>query len=240
MPLSPTLAPPPSQHSHSTSYMHSTWSDACDEDNDCTTPFPPFNLHVVIYTPTMTPPWHNVECTATHVTMMAVPCHTIHHHPLLVYCDMHRNNGTPFATMVQVICNKYTHHHHCEDDKGMGGDYHNNKTTMRAQVMHNSTTVMMTTRVWVACNSTPTTITATMMRAQVVTTTVMAMTTRAWVTCNSMPTTTTMTITVVVEEAPISFSPFTLADCMLFSHFSFSDFIATAFLDLAEDLNIQI
>ena len=45
---------------------------------------------------------------------------------------------------------------------------------------------------------------------------------------------------VTVEEAPISFSPFTLADCTLFSHFSFNDFIATAFLDLAEDLDIQI
>ena len=45
---------------------------------------------------------------------------------------------------------------------------------------------------------------------------------------------------VTVEEAPISFSPFTLVDCTLFSHFSFNDFIATAFPDLAKDLDIQI
>ena len=45
---------------------------------------------------------------------------------------------------------------------------------------------------------------------------------------------------VMVENPPISFSPFTLADYSLFSHFSFNDFIATAFLDLAKDLDIQI
>ena len=45
---------------------------------------------------------------------------------------------------------------------------------------------------------------------------------------------------VMVEEAPISFSPFTMADCTLFSHFPFNDFIAIAFPDLAEDLNTQI
>ena len=45
---------------------------------------------------------------------------------------------------------------------------------------------------------------------------------------------------VTVEEPPISFSPFTLANCFLFSHFSLNDFIATAFLDLAKDLEIQI
>ena len=33
---------------------------------------------------------------------------------------------------------------------------------------------------------------------------------------------------IMVEEPPISFSPFTLANCTLFSHFSFNDFIATA------------
>ena len=44
----------------------------------------------------------------------------------------------------------------------------------------------------------------------------------------------------MVEDPPISFSPFTVADCMLFSHFSFNNFIATAFPDLAEDLDIQI
>ena len=45
---------------------------------------------------------------------------------------------------------------------------------------------------------------------------------------------------VTVEEPPISFSLFTSADCSLFSHFSFNDFITTAFLDLAEHLDIQI
>ena len=45
---------------------------------------------------------------------------------------------------------------------------------------------------------------------------------------------------VTVEEPPISFSPFSLADCMLLSHFSFKDFIAVAFPDLAKDLDIQI
>ena len=45
---------------------------------------------------------------------------------------------------------------------------------------------------------------------------------------------------VTVEEAPISFSPFSLTDCMLLSHFSFNDFIAIAFLDLAGDLDTQI
>ena len=45
---------------------------------------------------------------------------------------------------------------------------------------------------------------------------------------------------VTVEEPPISFSLFTSADCSLFSHFFFNDFITTAFLDLAEHLDIQI
>ena len=45
---------------------------------------------------------------------------------------------------------------------------------------------------------------------------------------------------VTVEEPPTSFSPFSLMDCMLLSHFSFDDFIAIAFLDLARDLDIQI
>ena len=45
---------------------------------------------------------------------------------------------------------------------------------------------------------------------------------------------------VTIEEPPISFSLFTLADCMALSHFSFNDFIAIAFLDLAEDLEIPI
>ena len=45
---------------------------------------------------------------------------------------------------------------------------------------------------------------------------------------------------VTVEETPTSFSPFSLVDCMLLSHFSFNDFIAVAFPDLAGDLDIQI
>ena len=45
---------------------------------------------------------------------------------------------------------------------------------------------------------------------------------------------------VIVEEAPTSFSPLSLVDCMLLSHFSFNDFIAVAFPDLARDLDIQI
>ena len=45
---------------------------------------------------------------------------------------------------------------------------------------------------------------------------------------------------VTVEEAPISFSPFSLTDCMLLSHFSFNDFVAIAFPDLAKNLDIQI
>ena len=45
---------------------------------------------------------------------------------------------------------------------------------------------------------------------------------------------------VTVEEAPTSFSPFSLVDCMLRAHFSFNDFVTVAFLDLARDLNTQI
>ena len=45
---------------------------------------------------------------------------------------------------------------------------------------------------------------------------------------------------VMVEEAPTSFSPFSLVDCTLLSHFSFTDFITIAFPDLARDLDIQI
>ena len=51
---------------------------------------------------------------------------------------------------------------------------------------------------------------------------------------------TTQAATVTVEDPPISFSPFSLADCMLLSHFSFNYFIAIAFLDLAGDLDAQI
>ena len=45
---------------------------------------------------------------------------------------------------------------------------------------------------------------------------------------------------VTVEEAPNSFSPFSLVDCTLLSHFSFNDFVTIAFLDLARDLDVQI
>ena len=40
--------------------------------------------------------------------------------------------------------------------------------------------------------------------------------------------------------APTSFSPFSLVDCMLLSHFSFNDFVTVAFPDLAGDLDTQI
>ena len=45
---------------------------------------------------------------------------------------------------------------------------------------------------------------------------------------------------VTVETPPISFSPFSLANCTMLSHFSFNDFIAIAFPDIARDLDIQI
>ena len=45
---------------------------------------------------------------------------------------------------------------------------------------------------------------------------------------------------VTVEEAPTSFSPFSLVDCTLLTHFSFNDFVAIAFPDLAGDLDAQI
>ena len=47
-------------------------------------------------------------------------------------------------------------------------------------------------------------------------------------------------VSVIVEEPPVSFSPFSLPDCTLLSHFSFNDFVAIAFPDLARDLDIQI
>ena len=46
--------------------------------------------------------------------------------------------------------------------------------------------------------------------------------------------------TVMVEDPPIVFSPFSLADCTMLSHFSFNDFVAIAFPDLAGDLDVQI
>ena len=45
---------------------------------------------------------------------------------------------------------------------------------------------------------------------------------------------------VTVENPPIPFSPFSLADCTMLSHFSFNDFVAIAFPDIAGDLDIQI
>ena len=46
--------------------------------------------------------------------------------------------------------------------------------------------------------------------------------------------------TVTVEGPPIPFSPFSLANCTMLSHFSFNDFVVVAFPDLAGDLDIQI
>ena len=43
---------------------------------------------------------------------------------------------------------------------------------------------------------------------------------------------------VMVEEPPIPFSPFSSADCTMFDHFSFNDFIAIAFPDIAGDLDL--
>ena len=45
---------------------------------------------------------------------------------------------------------------------------------------------------------------------------------------------------VTVEDPPVPFSPFSLADCTMLSHFSFNDFVAIAFPDIAGDLDIQI
>ena len=45
---------------------------------------------------------------------------------------------------------------------------------------------------------------------------------------------------VTIEDPPIPFSPFSYADCTMLNHFSFNDFIAIAFPDLAGDLDIQI
>ena len=44
----------------------------------------------------------------------------------------------------------------------------------------------------------------------------------------------------MIEDPPVSFSPFSLADCTMISHFSFNDFVAIAFPDLARDLDTQI
>ena len=45
---------------------------------------------------------------------------------------------------------------------------------------------------------------------------------------------------VTVMEAPTSFSPFSLTDCTLYSHFSFDDFVMIAFPDLTGDLDDPI
>ena len=45
---------------------------------------------------------------------------------------------------------------------------------------------------------------------------------------------------VMVIETPTSFSPFSLTDCTLYSHFSFNDFIRIAFPDLTRDLDNPI
>ena len=45
---------------------------------------------------------------------------------------------------------------------------------------------------------------------------------------------------VMVEESPTLFSPFSLMDCTILTHFSFNDFIVIVFPDLARDLDIQI
>ena len=47
-------------------------------------------------------------------------------------------------------------------------------------------------------------------------------------------------VAVTVEDPPISFSPFSSIDCTMLSHFSFNDFVAVAFPDLAGDLDIQL
>ena len=50
----------------------------------------------------------------------------------------------------------------------------------------------------------------------------------------------TSTLSVTVEDPLTPFSPFSLTDCTMLSHFSFNDFVAIAFPDIAGDLDIQI
>ena len=45
---------------------------------------------------------------------------------------------------------------------------------------------------------------------------------------------------VTIEDPPVPFSPFSFANCTMLDHFSFNDFIAIAFPDIAGDLDIQI
>ena len=49
-----------------------------------------------------------------------------------------------------------------------------------------------------------------------------------------------MATNVTVMETPTQLSPFSPNNCVLYSHFSFDDFIMVAFLDLTRDLDDQI
>ena len=64
----------------------------------------------------------------------------------------------------------------------------------------------------------------------------------AWFSLLALPSIVLMYLTpaIMVEEAPTSFSPFSLTDCMLLSHFYFNDFVAVAFPDLARNPDTQI
>ena len=59
---------------------------------------------------------------------------------------------------------------------------------------------------------------------------------KEWITSKCTP----WKVGITVEGPPIPFSPFSLADCTLLNHFSFNDFVAIAFPDIARDLDIQI
>ena len=50
----------------------------------------------------------------------------------------------------------------------------------------------------------------------------------------------TVLFSVTVVETPTSCSLFPSTDCMLYSHFSFDDFVMIAFPDLTRDLDDQI
>ena len=47
-------------------------------------------------------------------------------------------------------------------------------------------------------------------------------------------------VIVTIEDPPVPFSPFSLTNCTMLNHFSFNDFIAIAFPDIAGDLDIPI
>ena len=57
---------------------------------------------------------------------------------------------------------------------------------------------------------------------------------------NSLHASISLGFIVTVEGPPIPFSPFSPTDCTLLRHFSFEDFVAVAFPDIAGDLDIQI